>query len=144
MSAPRGQATARLCLRSGEEDRELSDDAAAIADGDRVGPGAGLQLREQMAHVRLDRLLREEEALADLAVDEAVSDELQHLDLAHRRLLLELAHRRGERDHLGGPVWRPPGSSRLEAATVIHVAGQDLFALSSVHGPGIGLPQPCL
>ena len=60
---------------------ELSDDAAAIADGDRVGPAAGLQLREQVAHVRLDRLLRKEEALADLAVDEAVSDELQHLDL---------------------------------------------------------------
>ncbi len=51
----------------------LGNDAAAVADGDRVGPGTGLELREQVAHVRLDRLLREEEALADLAVDEAVA-----------------------------------------------------------------------
>ena len=38
--------------------------------------------------MRLDRLLREEEALADLAVHEPVRDELQDLDLAHRRFLL--------------------------------------------------------
>ena len=35
-----------------------------------------------MAHVRLHRLFGEEESLADLAVDEAVSHELQDLDLA--------------------------------------------------------------
>ncbi|WP_325115893.1 hypothetical protein [Gaiella sp.] len=40
--------------------------------------------------MRLDRLLRQEELLADLAVHEAVRDELEHLDLTRRRLLLEL------------------------------------------------------
>ncbi len=40
--------------------------------------------------MRLDRLLREEELLADLPVDETVGDELEDLDLARRRLLLEL------------------------------------------------------
>ena len=61
----------------------------------------GLQLRQQVAYVRLDRLLREEEADADLAVDEAVGDQLQHLDLTRGRLLLELLQGAGERDDLG-------------------------------------------
>ena len=38
----------------------------------------------------LDRLLGEEEPDADLAIDETVGDQLQHLDLADRRLLLQL------------------------------------------------------
>ena len=121
----------------------LSDDAAAIADGDRMCPGTGLQLREQMTHVRLDRLLREEEALADLTVHETVSNELEHLDLTHCRLLLKLAQRRDERDHLGVAV-RPPCRSRLESATVVHIAVEDFLALCSVHDPDIGLPHTLL
>ena len=46
----------------------------------------------------LDSLLGEEETLADVAIHEAVRDQLQNLDLARRRLLLELAGRRRERN----------------------------------------------
>ena len=56
-----------------------------------MGSTSRLKLREQMAHVRLDRLLGEEEVLADLSVHEAVGDELEHLDLTRRGLLLELS-----------------------------------------------------
>ena len=117
--------------------RALADEAAAVADGDGVGAAARLQLREQVADVRLHRLLREEEALADLAVHEAVGDELEHLDLAHRRLLLELAHRWREGDDLRMPV-RASRRSRLEAAAVVEVPAHDLLALCSVHVPFIG------
>src|SRR3954471_429601 len=75
-----------------------ADKAAAKAHCNSVGARACLQFGEQVADVRLDRLLREEEALADLAVHETVRDQLEHFDLAIRRLLLELTHRRGERD----------------------------------------------
>ena len=108
-----------------------------------MGPAAGLQLREQVADVRLHRLLREEETLADLAVDETVGDELEHLDLTHSRLLLELPHRRGERNHLGVPV-RAPRRSRLETTAVVQVATHDLFALSSVHVAFIGRERDVL
>src|SRR5262249_43977900 len=112
-------------------------DAAAEADGDCMGARAGLQLGEQVAHVRLHRLLREEEPLADLAVDQAVRDQLEHLDLAHRRLLLELAERALERNHLGAP--RAAACRDLvETACVTDVSVQDLLTLSSVHGPSIG------
>ena len=46
-----------------------------------MGSAARLKLRQQVADVRLDRLLGEEEPLADL-VDEPVGDELEQLDLA--------------------------------------------------------------
>ena len=94
--------------------------------------------------MRLHGLLREEEALADLAVHEAVGDELEHLDLAHGRLLLELAERRRERDHLRRGTVRPAGGGSLEPAAVIHVAVQNLPALSGVHGPDIGPPRRLL
>ena len=61
-----------------------------------------LELRQQVADVRLDRLLREEEALANLAVHEAVGDEPEDLGLARGRLLLELPRRRDELDDRGG------------------------------------------
>ena len=83
-----------------------SNEPTPIANSYGVGSAARLKLREQMPHVGLHRLLREEEALTDLAVHEAVRDELQHLDLTGRRLLRELAQdRRVERDHR-----RPSGS----------------------------------
>jgi len=109
-----------------------------------VGPRAGLQLGEQVAHVRLDRLLREEEPDADLAVHEAVGDELEHLDLARRRLLLELLQGAGERNDLGALVAALLGN-RVKAAAVVHVTGQDLFPLGSIHGNrDIGLATAAL
>jgi len=88
--------------------------------------------------VRLDRLFREEEPNADLAVHEAVGDQLEHLDLPRRRLLLELLQRAGERDDLGAAA--APLRDSVEAPRMVDVTGQDLLALGSVHGSGrIGL-----
>ena len=87
--------------------------------------------------MRLDRLLAEEEPLTDLAVDEAVRDQLKHLDLAGGRLLLELLERRRERNHLGVPVGAP-GRDRLEAPRMVHVPAQDLLTLCCVHEGAIG------
>src|SRR2546423_3066706 len=97
-----------------------------------------LQLCEQMADVRLHSLLREEEPVADLAVYEAVRDQLEHLDLAVRRLLLQLAERARERDHFGLLAVAAACSRFVEAARVPDVAAQDLLALGSVHVPRIG------
>jgi len=115
----------------------LADEAAAKADSDRMGPAAGLELREQVANVALDRLLGEEEPDADLAVDETIGDQLQHLDLAGGRLLLQLLKGSLERNdlrHRGVPACR----NRLEASRVLPVAGQDLVALCGVHDGAIG------
>ena len=89
--------------------------------------------------MRLDRLLREEEPLPDLSVDETVGDELEHLDLAGGRLLLELAeHGRGEGNDRSCPTrGRAAGSRSLEAAAVIAVATEDFFAFCGVHEPSI-------
>jgi hypothetical protein len=93
---------------------------------------ACLQFRQQVAYVRLHGLLGQEEALADLPVDEAVRDQLQNLDLTHRRLLLELPQGRGELDDLAGS--RSAASSELvEPTGVIGITGEDLPALGSVH-----------
>src|ERR1051325_11447611 len=96
--------------------------------------------------MRLDRLLREEEANADLAVHEAVGDQLEHLDLTGGRLLLELLQRARERDDLAaGSVAAAPLGHSVEATAVVDVAGQDLLALGSVHGNGpIGLDSRSL
>ena len=61
----------------------------------------------------LDRLLREEEPLADLAVHEAVGDQLEHLDLAGGRLLAELAERavKGITSATGAPLRRRDAAS---------------------------------
>jgi hypothetical protein len=118
----------------------LTDQAAAEADRDRVGARTGLKLGQKVTHVALDSFLGEEKALADLAIDQSVGHELQNLDLAHRRLLLELTERRGEGDDLSGAVG-PPQRCGFEAATMVHVAAQDLLALSSVHGSDIGPPD---
>jgi hypothetical protein len=109
----------------------LGDQAAPEAHGYRVGPRPRLQLGKQVAHVGLDGLLREEEPHADLAVDEAVRDQLEHLDLTRRRLLLELLQGAGERDYLGAAA--TPLCHRVETAAVVDIAGQDLLALCSVH-----------
>jgi hypothetical protein len=94
-----------------------------------------------MADVRLDRLLREEELLADLPVDETVGDELEDLDLARRRLLLELTQSRRlhEGDHGPRSIGVATRSSRLESAAVVAIAVQDLPTLSGVHAIRIGV-----
>jgi hypothetical protein len=118
--------------------RRSGDQAASEAHCYRVGARAGLQLRKQVTHVGLDGLLGEEEPHADLAVDEAVRDQLKDFDLAGRRLLLQLLERAGERNDLGAAA--ASLRHRVEAATVAHVSGQDFFALGSVHANrGIGL-----
>ena len=70
---------------------ELRNEPTPEANRYGVGSAARLKLRQEMAHVRLDRLLGEEQPLADLPVDETVGDELENLQLTGRRLLLELA-----------------------------------------------------
>jgi len=68
----------------------LRNEPTPEADRYGVGSAARLKLREQVAHVRLDRLLREEEALADLTVHEPVGDELQNLDFTRSGILADL------------------------------------------------------
>ena len=90
----------------------------------------------------LDRLFGEEQALSDLTVDEPVGDELENLDLTSGRVLTELASRRGrERDDCAVAAGAPARGSRLEAATVVAVAIQDLLTLGGVHGSRIGGPR---
>ena len=119
----------------------LGDETAAKANRHRMRAGAGLKLRQQVADVRLHRLLGEEEARADLAVHEAVRDQLKNLDLARRRLLLELLERACEGDDLRVAAVRAPRGDGIEAPGMADVPAQDLLALRSVHGPTIGRPM---
>lgn len=89
----------------------------------------------------LDRLLGEEESLADLAVHETFSDELKHLDLASSRLLLQLARwRRPQWYNLRSGVTADASALRrfLEATSVIEVPRQNLSAFCLIHDPCIG------
>ena len=88
--------------------------------------------------MRLDRLLREEERLTDLAVDEALGNQLEDLDLARSRLLLQLAQWSRERDDLGVRA-TAASSRRVEPARMVDIPAQDLVALGSVHDVPIGL-----
>ena len=89
--------------------------------------------------MRLHGFLREEETDADLAVHEAVRDQLEHFDLAVRRLLLELPQGPVERDDLGRTaVGQAPGRHLVETTGVVGVPIHDGFTLSSVHGGYIG------
>lgn len=103
-----------------------------------MGARARLELREQVPDVRLHRFLGQEEPLTDLAVHESVGNELQHLDLPHGRLLLELPKRALKRNHVGSAGTTTPRRNLLEAARVRQITAEDLLALSSVHGPSIG------
>lgn len=90
--------------------------------------------------MRLHRLFREKQPLADLAVHETVRDELQDLDLPRRRFLLELAQRRWrEGNHRAAATRAATRGSRLESAAVIAIPVQDLLTLGGVHKGGIGL-----
>ena len=51
----------------------------------------------QDARERLHRLLRQEEPVADLAIDEALKDQLEDFDLPGGRLLIELLEGSRER-----------------------------------------------
>ena len=91
--------------------------------------------------MRLDRLFREEEPLADLTVHEPVGDELENLDLARSGILTDFTRRRwAEWDDGSVPPRAPAGRSRLEPAAVVAIAIEDLLALGSVHASGIGVP----
>jgi hypothetical protein len=118
-----------------------SNEPTPEANGYGVGSAARLKLRQQMADVRLDGLLGEEQPLTDLAVDQPVGDELEHLDLAGRRLLLQLTESRrwSERDHGARALGVPASGSRLEPAAVIAITVQDLPTLRGVHKLRIGL-----
>jgi hypothetical protein len=117
----------------------LCDEPTPEADSYGVGSTSCLKLRQQMAHVRLHRLLGEEQSLADLAIDETVCHELQHLDLAGGRILTDLAGRgRREWNDCAAAGRAATRSSRLEAAAVVAVSVQDLPALSGVHDFPIG------
>ena len=85
--------------------------------------------------MRLDCLLRKEEPVADLAVDQAFRDQLENLDLARRRLLLELLQRL-EGDHRSNRL--AARGDRVEPGGVLPIPGQDRVTLCSVHGRRIG------
>jgi len=103
-----------------------------------MGARSRLELRQDVPDVRLDRLFREEELLTDLAIDETVADELEHLDLAHRRLLLELPKRALKGNHLCAGATSAPLGDLLEPGRVVRVPAHDLFPLRGVHAPSIG------
>ena len=131
-------------MKEAAKRKALGNQAAAEADGDCVGSRASLELRQQMPHVALHRLLRQEEAMADLTVDETFGDQLKDFDLASGRLLLELPERSGERNDLGVAL-SSLGRHLVETLRVAYVSGQDLFALCSVHSaPRIGAVCPAL
>ena len=99
---------------------------------------ARLQFRQQVAYVALHRLFREEEAVADLAVDEPFRDQLQYFDFAGSGLLLELPEGSRERNHLRVALSSPRGHC-VKTTRVVDVTGQDLFSLCSIHdNPRIG------
>ena len=83
-----------------------------------------------------NRLLAEEESLADLTVDETVRDQLEDLLLARRRLVAGLGLDGLEVDHLGDRV--TARGDRLEPRGMLAVAGEDGVALGSVHCLPIG------
>ena len=124
----------------------LGNEPTPEANGYGVGSASRLKLREQMADVGLHRLLGEEQVLSDLTIDEPVGDELEDLDLAGGRLLLELSEgrRRGEGDDRAGRLRATTRRSRLEAAAVVAVPVEDLLPLRGVHEFGIGLSAGAL
>jgi hypothetical protein len=100
-----------------------------------------------MTDVRLDRLLREEKTGADLAVHEAVGDELKHFELAACGLLLDTKRRTEWNDLAAGCAGSPLGNL-LETSRVVDITTQDFPSFSSVHGPGYrpstGLTSPSI
>ena len=108
-----------------------------------MGSRPGLELGEQVANVRLDRLLREEEAGTDFTVDETVGDELKNLKLPVRRLLLD-AKRRTEGNDLAAGCAGSTLRDFIEPSRVVDITAQDFLSLRGVHGLGIGLRRKAL
>lgn len=118
---------------------ELRNEPTPEANRYGVGSTSCLKLCQEVADVRLDRLLGEEEPFADLAVHEAVGDELEYLDLARCRILPDFTRRRrGEGDDRPATGRAASRSRGFEPAAVIAIPVQDLSALCSVHESGIG------
>jgi hypothetical protein len=92
----------------------------------------------------LDRFLRQVEAVADLAVHEALRNELEDFDLTRGRKMLRLRAglAGGKLDQVRCRI--APRRHRLEATGVLAVPSQDLLALSSVHAGGIGAARGLL
>jgi len=117
----------------------LCNEPTPEADRYGVGSTSCLKLGEEMAHVGLHRLLREKQVLTDLSVDEAVCNELQHLDLASCRILTDLTRcGRRERDDRSATSRAAACSRRLEAPAVVAISVEDLLALCGVHEFRIG------
>jgi hypothetical protein len=91
-----------------------------------------------VSDVALDRFLREEQTVADLAVCEALRDELKDFDLASGREVLRLlpSGAGGKLDHVRRRI--AARRDRLEAAGVLAIPGQDFLTLSCVHEVAIG------
>jgi hypothetical protein len=89
---------------------------------------ARLQLREQMADVRLDGLLGEKQPLPDRAVDQPVRDQLRHLDLTAARVPPKCLRCRLVRNfhsrHVGVAATR---GHLFETTGVVEVAIEDLL-----------------
>ena len=66
--------------------RRSIDHRLAERDGDRLGAGIGLELREDVAHVALHGLLADEELLRDVGVRHPVGEQLEDLPLAWVRI----------------------------------------------------------
>ena len=109
----------------------LGNEPTPEANGYGVGSTTRLKLREQVPD--------------DLAVDEAVGDELQDLDLACGRILsdltLDLRRKGNDRPVAARAATR---CGRLETAAVIAIPVEDLLTLCGVHDWGIGDPLAAL
>jgi len=88
--------------------------------------------------VALDRFLGQEQTVADLAVREALRDELEDFDLPRGREVLRLlpSGTAGKLDHVRRRI--AARRDRLEAAGVLAIPGQDFLTLSCVHEVAIG------
>jgi len=105
-----------------------------------VGSTSRLKLREQVPNVGLDRLLGEEEPLADLPVHQSIRHELEDLDLAGGWIGPSFPGGGwAEGDDRSVPPRASARRSRLEAAAVIAIPIQDLLTLRGVHECGIGV-----
>ena len=63
-----------------------------------MGPVVGLQLVDNVLDMKIHRRLGDAELIGDLLVLVALADQLQHLELARRQILLAQAWRNGATD----------------------------------------------
>ena len=89
--------------------------ASRRRDRDRLRARVGLELREDVANVALDRLLRDEQLGRDVGVRHPVGEELQDLALARGEHVGAVARLR-QRRHQGGVDERLAGRDLLDRA----------------------------